>query len=54
MTFFRTAVALAALLFFSSCTIESETILPDPTAAGAAIPGFPIDEPFRLETFEKD
>lgn len=54
MTFLRTAVALAALLFFSSCTIESETILPDPTAAGEAIPGFPLDKPFRLETFEKD
>lgn len=54
MNVVKTVLALAALFFVTSCTIESDTVLPDPTAAGDAIPGFPSDKPFRLETFEKD
>lgn len=53
MNVVKTVLALAALFFVTSCSIESDTILPDPTAAGYAIPGFPSDKPFRLETFEK-
>ncbi|UVC10723.1 hypothetical protein IHQ71_09140 [Rhizobium sp. TH2] len=54
MNVLKTVLAIAALLLVTSCTIESDTVLPDPTAAGDAIPGFPSDKPFRLETFEKD
>ncbi|CAN7397948.1 hypothetical protein [Rhizobium sp. LjRoot254] len=54
MNVLKTVLAIAALFFVASCTIESDTVLPDPTAAGDAIPGFPSDRPFRLETFEKD
>lgn len=48
------ALALAALLFTAGCTIESDIILPDPTAAGEPIAGFPSDRPFKLETFDKE
>jgi len=54
MNVLKTVLVLAALFLVTSCTIESDTVLPDPTAAGDAIPGFPLDKPFRLETFEKD
>lgn len=54
MKILKTLVALAALAFVAGCTIESDIILPDPTAAGEAIAGFPSDKPFKLETFESD
>jgi hypothetical protein len=54
MNVLKTMLALAAFFFLTSCTIESDTVLPDPTATGDAIPGFPLDKSFRLETFEKD
>lgn len=44
--------AIAALVFVGGCTIESDIILPDPTAAGEAIPGFPSDKPFKIETYD--
>jgi hypothetical protein len=53
MNVLKTVLAIAALFLVASCTIESDTVLPDPTAAGDAIPGFPLDKPFRLETFDK-
>jgi len=53
MNVIKTVLALAAFLFVTSCSIESDTVLPDPTAAGDAIPGFSADKPFRLETFDK-
>jgi hypothetical protein len=52
MKILHTLVALAALVFVTGCTIESDVVLPDPTAAGEAIPGFPSDRPFKLETFD--
>jgi hypothetical protein len=54
MNILRLALTLAALLFAAGCTIESDIILPDPTAAGEAIPGLPSDRPFKLETFDKE
>ena len=54
MNILKTALALAALVLVASCTIESDIVLPDPTAAGDAIVGFPTDKPFRLEAFGKD
>jgi hypothetical protein len=54
MNIFKTVLAIAAFFLVASCTIESDTVLPDPTAAGDAIPGFPSDKPFRLEAFGKD
>jgi hypothetical protein len=54
MRIIKIALALAALVLAASCTIESDIVLPDPTAAGDPIPGFPSDKPFRLETFDKD
>ena len=54
MKILNTLAALAVLVFAAGCTIESDIILPDPTAAGAAIPGFPSETPFRIETFDKD
>lgn len=54
MTILKTVLALAALVFVAGCTIESDIILPDPTAAGEPIPGFSSDRPFRLETFDKE
>ena len=44
--------AIAALMLAGGCTIESDIILPDPTAAGEAIPGFPSDKPFKIETYD--
>jgi hypothetical protein len=52
MNVLRTALALAAALFISACTIESDTVMPDPTAAGDPIPGFPLNKSFELEAFE--
>ena len=52
MTFIRTVLAFAAALFLAACTIESDTVMPDPTAAGDPIPGFPLDRSFELEAFE--
>ena len=54
MNILKTLMALAALVFVAGCTIESDIILPDPTAAGEAIPGFPSDKPFKLETYDAD
>ena len=54
MKILKTLMALMALCFAAGCTIESDIILPDPTAAGEAIAGLPTDKPFRLETFDKD
>jgi hypothetical protein len=51
MNILKSLLALAALVFVAGCTIESDIILPDPTAAGEAIPGFPSDKPFKIETF---
>lgn len=52
MNILKTLLAVAALAFLAGCTIESEIILPDPTAAGEAIPGLPVDRPFRIETYD--
>lgn len=52
MKILKTLIAFAALVFVAGCTIESDIILPDPTAAGEAIPGFPSDKPFKIETFD--
>jgi hypothetical protein len=54
MTLLRTVLALAAALFVAGCTIESDIILPDPTAAGEAIPGFSSDNPFKIETYDSE
>ncbi|MGV3552439.1 hypothetical protein [Rhizobium sp.] len=54
MKIVRTLLALATLFFVAGCTIESDIILPDPTAAGAAITGFPSDRPFRIETYDAE
>lgn len=54
MNILKSLLALAALVFVAGCTIESDIILPDPTAAGEAIPGFPSDKPFKIETFDND
>ena len=54
MKILNTLLAIAALSLAAGCTIESDIILPDPTAAGEAIPGFPTDRPFRLETFDRE
>jgi hypothetical protein len=53
MKFLKTVLALAASLFLAACTIESDIVLPDPTAAGDVIVGLPADKPFKLETLEK-
>lgn len=52
MNILRTFLAIAALCLLAGCTIESDIILPDPTATGEAIAGFPTDAKFRLETFD--
>lgn len=52
MSIFRTLLSLAALLVVTGCTIESDIMLPDPTAAGAPIDGFPSDRPFSLQTYD--
>lgn len=52
MNILKTIVAVAALILVAGCTIESDIILPDPTAAGQAIAGFPSDRPFKLETYD--
>jgi hypothetical protein len=52
MKILNTILAVAALCFMAGCTIESDIILPDPTAAGEAIAGLPTDGPFRIETFD--
>ena len=54
MKLLKTLIAVAALIFAAGCTIESDIILPDPTAAGEAIAGFPTDAPFKLETFDNE
>ena len=54
MNILKTLIALAALVFAASCTIESDIILPDPTAAGEPIPGFSSDKSFKLETFDNE
>lgn len=54
MRLLKTMFALAALLLVAGCTIESDIIMPDPTAAGEAIPGFPSDRAFRLETYDSE
>lgn len=52
MKILETLLAVAALVFVAGCTIESDIILPDPTAAGEAIPGFPSDRLFKIETYD--
>lgn len=52
MKFLKALFALAILTFVAGCTIESDIILPDPTAAGESIPGFPADKPFKVETYD--
>jgi len=52
MNILKTILAIVAFCFLAGCTIESDIILPDPTAMGEAIPGFPKDAPFKLETFD--
>jgi hypothetical protein len=52
MSILKTLLAVAALVLVAGCTIESDIILPDPTAAGEAIPGFPSDKPFKIETYD--
>jgi hypothetical protein len=52
MNILKTLVALAALAFVAGCTIESDIILPDPTAAGEPIVGFPTDKPFKIDSFD--
>jgi len=52
MKILKTILAVVALCFLAGCTIESDIILPDPTAAGEAIAGFPRDAPFKLESFD--
>lgn len=54
MNILKTLIALAALVLAAGCTIESDIILPDPTAAGEPIPGFASDAPFKLETFDNE
>ena len=54
MRILNALIAFAALLVVAGCTIESDIILPDPTAAGAAITGLPSDKPFKVETFDSD
>jgi hypothetical protein len=54
MRILKTLLSIAALVFVAGCTIESDIILPDPTAAGEVIPGFPTDKPFQIETFESE
>lgn len=54
MKLLNTLLAVAALVFAAGCTIESDIILPDPTAAGEVIPGFPTDKPFKIETYESE
>jgi hypothetical protein len=54
MNILKTLMAFAALVFLAGCTIESDIILPDPTAAGEAISGFPSDKPFKLETYDAE
>ena len=41
MRILNTILAVAASCFLAGCTIESDIILPDPTAAGEAIAVFP-------------
>ena len=52
MKILKMILAVAALCVLAGCTIESDIILPDPTAAGEAVVGFPADVSFRLETFD--
>jgi hypothetical protein len=54
MKILKTLLAIMALVFVAGCTIESDIILPDPTAAGEAIPGFSSDKPFKIETFDNE
>ena len=54
MNILKTLLAVAALAFAAGCTIESDIVLPDPTAAGAVIAGFPTDKPFKIETYESE
>ena len=52
MKIVKALFTVAALMLAGGCTIESDIILPDPTAAGEAIPGFPSDKPFKIETYD--
>jgi hypothetical protein len=52
MNILKLILAVVASCVLAGCTIESDIILPDPTAAGEVIAGFPADAPFKLETFD--
>jgi hypothetical protein len=54
MHILKSLLAVAALFFVAGCTIESDIILPDPTAAGEPIPGFSSDKPFKIETYDNE
>ncbi|MBX9455818.1 MAG: hypothetical protein KL863_07195 [Rhizobium sp.] len=54
MRMLKTLFAVATLLLAAGCTIESDIIMPDPTASGDAMLGFPSDRPFRLETLDSE
>jgi hypothetical protein len=54
MHILKSLLAVASLFFVAGCTIESDIILPDPTAAGEPIPGFSSDKPFKIETYDNE
>lgn len=53
MRLFTMTMAFVCLVFAAGCTIQSDVILPDARAAGDPIIGFPIDRPFKLESFDR-
>lgn len=53
MRMFKLIVVAFGLFLAAGCTIQSTTLLPDATAAGDPIAGFPADMPFKLESFDR-
>jgi hypothetical protein len=49
----KVVLALLGLVWLGGCTFESSTVLPDVTAAGDQISGFPEDSPFTIEAFDR-
>ena len=46
-------LALVGLLWLAGCTLESPTLMTDPTAAGDVIAGFPGQGSFTLESYDR-
>lgn len=53
MRIFNLLLVMLGLLLAAGCTIQSTALLPDASAPGDPIAGFPNDAPFKLESFDR-